>query len=153
MHCKSFNCAPRSRRRRRWHLPPAATEGAQHANFPGLPGPNSRDGDRPFSILESANRLAREQVEAYNAKLTVFQAFCVSFEETAQRFTSGLERSFAQHFSQSFLEFRAPSHWALDLGHEQRSPTPTSTTNSPASPATTGSSRPTSRRPPRLHPA
>ncbi|KAM5357129.1 hypothetical protein ACJZ2D_016591 [Fusarium nematophilum] len=98
----------------------AATEGAQHADFPDLPGPNSRSGDNPISILESANRLAREQVEAYNAKLTVFQAFYVSFEETAQRFTSRPERSFAEHFSQSFLEF-----WNQALADAKSAPVPT----------------------------
>ncbi|KAJ3453885.1 hypothetical protein MRS44_018517 [Fusarium solani] len=36
------------------------------------------------SIVESANRLARERVEEYNAKLTVFQAFCAKFKEAAQ---------------------------------------------------------------------
>lgn len=35
----------------------AVTEGAQRANFPDLPGLNSREENRPFSILESANRL------------------------------------------------------------------------------------------------
>ncbi|KAJ0127567.1 hypothetical protein HZ326_29331 [Fusarium oxysporum f. sp. albedinis] len=33
------------------------------------------------SIIESANDLARERVEEYNAKLAVFQAFCAKFEE------------------------------------------------------------------------
>ncbi|KAM5344598.1 hypothetical protein ACJ41O_013133 [Fusarium nematophilum] len=107
----------------------AATEGAQHADFPDLPGSNSRDGDRPFSILESANRLASEQVEAYNAKLTVFQAFCVSFEETAQRFTSRPERSFTQHFSHSFLEF-----WNQALADAKSAPVPTYSSIAAANP-------------------
>jgi hypothetical protein len=33
--------------------------------------------------IESANNLARERVEEYNAKLMVFQAFCAKFEEAA----------------------------------------------------------------------
>ncbi|KAJ3453590.1 hypothetical protein MRS44_017837 [Fusarium solani] len=59
----------------------AATEGAQRADFPGLPRPNSRSGDSHISILESANTLARE-VGTYNAKLTLFQA---SFAETVSQ--------------------------------------------------------------------
>ncbi|KAJ3453322.1 hypothetical protein MRS44_017569 [Fusarium solani] len=47
----------------------AATEGAQHADFPDLPGPNSRSGDRPISILESANGLARQRLQGQPAPL------------------------------------------------------------------------------------
>ncbi|KAM4067476.1 ribonuclease H-like protein [Hirsutella rhossiliensis] len=34
----------------------------------------------------------------------VFRAFCESFEQTAKQFTSGLEHSFAEHFSNRFLD-------------------------------------------------
>ncbi|KAM4059609.1 endonuclease-reverse transcriptase domain-containing protein [Hirsutella rhossiliensis] len=36
--------------------------------------------------------------------MTVFRAFCESFEQTAKQFTSGLEHSFAEHFSNRFLD-------------------------------------------------
>jgi hypothetical protein len=83
----------------------AATEGAQRANSPSPPGLTLPREHHPVSIAESANSLAREHVESYNAKLMVFKAFCDSFEETAKQFTSGPERSFAQRFSKRFLEF------------------------------------------------
>ncbi|KAI8647981.1 hypothetical protein NCS55_01502900 [Fusarium keratoplasticum] len=69
----------------------AATEGARPDH------PSSPPRQQPVSIVESANRLAHERVEEYNAKLTVFQAFCAKFEEAAQQFTTGPERQFAQH--------------------------------------------------------
>ncbi|KAF4438619.1 hypothetical protein F53441_12763, partial [Fusarium austroafricanum] len=56
------------------------------------------------SIIESANDLARERIEEYNAKLMVFQAFCAKFEEAAQQFTTGPQRRFAQQFADSFLD-------------------------------------------------
>ncbi|KAH7460470.1 hypothetical protein FOMA001_g19496 [Fusarium oxysporum f. sp. matthiolae] len=55
----------------------AATEGAMRAS------PSSTFEQQPVSIIESANDLARERVEEYNAKLMVFQAFCAKFEEAA----------------------------------------------------------------------
>ncbi|CAF3635130.1 unnamed protein product [Fusarium graminearum] len=51
-----------------------ATEGAAH------PNPSLVSEQQPVSIIESANDLTRERVEEYNAKLTVFQAFCAKFE-------------------------------------------------------------------------
>ncbi|KAF5267059.1 hypothetical protein FOXYS1_2078 [Fusarium oxysporum] len=76
----------------------AATEGAERAN------PPLTFEHQPVSILESANRLARERAEEYNAKLIVFQAFCAKFEEAAQQFTTGSQRLFAQQFADSFLD-------------------------------------------------
>jgi hypothetical protein len=49
---------------------------------------------RPISIIESANDLARERVEEYNAKLMVFQAFYAKFKEAAQQFTTGPQQRF-----------------------------------------------------------
>ncbi|KAF4457181.1 hypothetical protein F53441_825 [Fusarium austroafricanum] len=68
----------------------AATEGAECAS------PSSTFEQQPVSIIESANDLARERIEEYNAKLMVFQAFCAKFEEAAQQFTTGPQRCFAQ---------------------------------------------------------
>ena len=64
----------------------AATEGAQLAR-PSPPSPARTTEQQPVSLIESANRLARERVEEYNAKLKVFQAFCAKFEEAAKQFT------------------------------------------------------------------
>ncbi|KAI8401720.1 hypothetical protein FOFC_18589, partial [Fusarium oxysporum] len=61
----------------------AATEGAERAS------PSSTFEQQPVSIIKSANDLARERVEEYNAKLMVFQAFCAKFKEAAQQFTTG----------------------------------------------------------------
>ncbi|KAF4331963.1 hypothetical protein FBEOM_14252, partial [Fusarium beomiforme] len=76
----------------------AATEGAARGN------PPSTFEQQPVSIIESANDLARERIEEYNAKLMVFQAFCAKFEEAAQQFTTGPHRRFAQQFADSFLD-------------------------------------------------
>ncbi|KAM5528301.1 hypothetical protein FOXYSP1_19570 [Fusarium oxysporum f. sp. phaseoli] len=76
----------------------AATEGAARSN------PSSIFEQRPVSIIELANDLARERVEEHNAKLMVFQAFCAKFEEAAQQFTTGLPRRLAQQFADSFLD-------------------------------------------------
>ncbi|KAJ4176232.1 hypothetical protein NW755_014528 [Fusarium falciforme] len=102
----------------------AATEGAR------LDPPSSPPGQRPVSIIESANRLARERVEEYNAKLTVFQAFCAKFEEAAQQFTTGPERQFAQQFANSFLD-----SWSRELSGAGPTPKPTYSSAATSPPA------------------
>ncbi|KAH7115451.1 hypothetical protein B0J13DRAFT_600025 [Dactylonectria estremocensis] len=94
----------------------AATEGAQVA----------------FSIIESANRLARERVEEYNAKLKVFQAFCTKFEDAAKQFTTGLEREFAEKFTDSFLDV-----WSQALTDAKSAPVPAYSTVAASPPANT----------------
>lgn len=98
----------------------AATEGAQCEATPIRPVSAESVNLQPVSICEAANRLAREQTEAYNAKLTVFRAFCESFEQTAKQFTSGLEHGFAERFSSSFLDF-----WSQALSDLKSAPAPT----------------------------
>lgn len=85
----------------------AATEGAQPGNSvdPSSVHSTSLGHYQPVSVIGRANTLARNKVAAYNAKLTVFSAFCQSFEETAKQFTSETEQNFAQLFCNSFLEF------------------------------------------------
>ncbi|KAI8648548.1 hypothetical protein NCS55_01493600 [Fusarium keratoplasticum] len=85
-----------------------------------LTTPSSPPRQQPVSIVESANRLAHERVEEYNAKLTVFQAFCAKFEEAAQQFTTGPERQFAQQFANSFLD-----SWSRELSGAGPTPKPT----------------------------
>ncbi|RKK47600.1 hypothetical protein BFJ69_g18169 [Fusarium oxysporum] len=75
----------------------AATEGAARANS------SSIFEQQPISIIESANDLAREHAEEYNAKLMVFQTFCAKFEEAAQQFATGPQRRFAKQCADSFL--------------------------------------------------
>ncbi|PCD25803.1 hypothetical protein AU210_012239 [Fusarium oxysporum f. sp. radicis-cucumerinum] len=75
----------------------AATEEAARANSP------STSEQQPISIIESANDLAREHAEEYNAKLMVFQTFCAKFEEAAQQFATGPQRRFARQLADSFL--------------------------------------------------
>ncbi|KAL9561821.1 hypothetical protein ACKAV7_014083 [Fusarium commune] len=75
---------------------------------------------QPISIIESANELARERVEEYNAKLMVFQAFCAKFEEAAQQFTNGPQRRFAQQFADSFLD-----SWKRELSGDMPTSKPT----------------------------
>ncbi|KAM5527229.1 hypothetical protein FOXYSP1_20498 [Fusarium oxysporum f. sp. phaseoli] len=76
-----------------------ATEGAERAS------PVSTFEQRPISIVESANDLAREHTEEHNTKLMVFRAFCTKFEEAAQQFVTGPQRRFAQQFANDFLGF------------------------------------------------
>ncbi|KAH7472014.1 hypothetical protein FOMA001_g12962 [Fusarium oxysporum f. sp. matthiolae] len=52
-----------------------ATEGAERAS------PVSTFEQRPISIVESANDLAREHAEEYNTKLMVFRAFCTKQQQ------------------------------------------------------------------------
>ncbi|RKK65727.1 hypothetical protein BFJ71_g17945, partial [Fusarium oxysporum] len=75
----------------------AATEEAARANSPSI------SEQQPISIIESANDLAREHAEEYNAKLMVFQTFCAKFEEAAQQFATGPQRRFARQLADSFL--------------------------------------------------
>ncbi|KAJ4152179.1 hypothetical protein NW765_017688 [Fusarium oxysporum] len=75
----------------------AATEEAARANSPSI------SEQQPISIIESANDLAREHAEEYNAKLMVFQSFCAKFEEAAQQFATGPQRRFARQLADSFL--------------------------------------------------
>ncbi|PNP58253.1 hypothetical protein FNYG_15131 [Fusarium nygamai] len=75
----------------------AATEEAARANSPSI------SEQQPISIIESANDLAREYAEEYNAKLMVFQTFCAKFEEAAQQFATGPQRRFARQIADSFL--------------------------------------------------
>ncbi|KAI8655633.1 hypothetical protein NCS55_01216000 [Fusarium keratoplasticum] len=98
----------------------AATEGARPDH------PSSPPRQQPVSIVESANRLAHERVEEYNAKLTVFQAFCAKFEEAAQQFTTGPERQFAQQFANSFLD-----SWSRELSGAGPTPKPTYSSEQP----------------------
>ncbi|KAM4056234.1 endonuclease-reverse transcriptase domain-containing protein [Hirsutella rhossiliensis] len=98
----------------------AATEGAQRESTPNRPGSAESVNLQPVSIVEAANKLAVEQTNAYNAKMTVFRAFCESFEQTAKQYTSGLEHSFAEQFSNSFLDF-----WKQALSDLNSAPAPT----------------------------
>jgi hypothetical protein len=96
------------------------------------PKPSLVSEQQPVSIIESANDLARERVEEYNAKLMVFQAFCAKFEEAAQQFTNGPQRRFAQHFADSFLD-----SWKRELSNAgPTTPKPTYSSVSAASPPT-----------------
>ncbi|RKK29596.1 hypothetical protein BFJ66_g3465 [Fusarium oxysporum f. sp. cepae] len=54
----------------------AAAERAKYANPTSIY-------NQLISIIKSANNLACERVEEYNAKLMVFQAFCAKFKEAA----------------------------------------------------------------------
>ncbi|CVL09339.1 uncharacterized protein FMAN_14308 [Fusarium mangiferae] len=93
----------------------AATEGAARANS------SSIFEQQPISIIESANDLAREQAEEYNAKLMVFQTFCAKVEEAAQQFATGPQRRFAKQCADSFLGI-----WKQELsssGHTTPKPT------------------------------
>jgi hypothetical protein len=104
----------------------AATEGAERAS------PSSAFGQQPVSIIESANDLARERIEEYNAKLMVFQAFCAKFEEAAQQFTTGSQRRVAQQFADSFLD-----SWKRELSSAGPTiPKPTYSSVAAASPPT-----------------
>ncbi|RKK80609.1 hypothetical protein BFJ68_g17704, partial [Fusarium oxysporum] len=104
----------------------AATEGAERAS------PSSTFEQQPVSIIKSANDLARERVEEYNAKLMVFQAFCAKFEEAAQQFTTGPHRRFAQQFADSFLD-----SWKRELSSAGPTiPKPTYSSVAAASPRT-----------------
>ncbi|TXB97967.1 hypothetical protein FocTR4_00016879 [Fusarium oxysporum f. sp. cubense] len=104
----------------------AATEGAARGNL------SSTFEQQPVSIIESANDLARERIEEYNAKLMVFQAFCTKFEEAAQQFTTGPHRRFAQQFADSFLD-----SWKRELSSAGPTiPKPTYSSVAAASPRT-----------------
>ncbi|RKK10082.1 hypothetical protein BFJ65_g15382 [Fusarium oxysporum f. sp. cepae] len=104
----------------------AATEGAERAS------PASIFEQRPISIVESANDLAREHVEEYNIKLGVFQAFCAKFEEAAQQFVTGPQRRFAQQFADDFLGF-----WKRELSCSgSATPKPTYSSVAAAAPPT-----------------
>ncbi|KAM4062373.1 ribonuclease H-like protein [Hirsutella rhossiliensis] len=96
---------------------PAATPSSPLSDSPMPPLRKERS---PVSIVEAANKLAVEQTNAYNAKMTVFRAFCESFEQTAKQYTSGLEHSFAEQFSNSFLDF-----WKQALSDLNSAPAPT----------------------------
>ncbi|EWZ27872.1 hypothetical protein FOZG_18408 [Fusarium oxysporum Fo47] len=98
-------------------------EGAERANPPLI------FEHQPVYIIESANELAREQVEEYNAKLMVFQAFCAKFEEAAQQFTTGPQRRFAQQFDDSFLD-----SWKRQLSSDGTASKPTYSSVAAASP-------------------
>ncbi|KAF4460560.1 reverse transcriptase [Fusarium albosuccineum] len=104
----------------------AATEGAAREH------PSSIFEQRPVSIIESANDLARERVEEYNAKLMVFQAFCAKFEEAAQQFTTGPQRRFARQFAGSFLDI-----WKRELSSDAPTSKPTYSSIAAALPTAT----------------
>ncbi|PON14068.1 hypothetical protein C2W62_31030, partial [Candidatus Entotheonella serta] len=87
----------------------------------------------PVSIVEGANRVAQEQMDAYNAKLAVFHAFCESFDQAAKQLTSGIEHTFANQFATSFLDFwrqslsilppaTAPTYSSVAAGHSPLQP-------------------------------
>lgn len=82
--------------------------------------------------------------------MTVFRAFCDSFERTAKQFTSGLEHSFAEHFSNSFIDLwrqtpsnlrfaTAPTYSSVAAGRTESQP--------PGSQAPTAAAAPLQQRP------
>ncbi|KAK2595192.1 hypothetical protein QQS21_007097 [Conoideocrella luteorostrata] len=76
------------------------------AVFPNLPCTGTAGGiELNASVARQANEIAYGQVEEYNAKLAVFRASCVAFEETPKQFPSRSKRKLAQQFSVNFLEF------------------------------------------------
>ena len=83
----------------------AIAEGRQLDEFPALPTPAIYEHPPPIDITDEANQLVDEQVATHNAKLKVFRTFCAHFNEAAKGFTTGPERDFAKHFSNSFLDF------------------------------------------------
>ncbi|PWI64236.1 hypothetical protein PCL_11356 [Purpureocillium lilacinum] len=87
----------------------AATEGAPRGFTESRAGTAETDALRPVSIIDATNKLAGDEADAHNAKMTVFRAFCESFEQTAKQFTSGLEHRFAEHFSNRFLDLWRPT--------------------------------------------
>lgn len=97
-----------------------AGEGAQQGNRLTTPEIPSLAIAEPISVVEQANRLELEQVKAYEAKVAVFRACVNSFEETLKQFTSGPERHFAEHFTNSFIEF-----WSEALRDVKSAPYPT----------------------------
>ncbi|KAK2595196.1 hypothetical protein QQS21_007101 [Conoideocrella luteorostrata] len=83
--------------------------GFEEAVFVDLPVPSTSSilaSDCPHaSIAKWANRIAREQVGAYNAKLKVFRAFCDAFENVSKQFSWGPERELAEQLSACLQEF------------------------------------------------
>lgn len=55
------------------------------------------------SVAHAAERLITSQMEAQQAKLALFRAFCTAFDQTAVQFTSGHAFNFAKGFSRGFL--------------------------------------------------
>ncbi|KAM4067478.1 lipase, class 3 [Hirsutella rhossiliensis] len=81
--------------------------------------------------------------------MTVFRAFCESFEQTAKQYTSGLEHSFAEQFSNSFLDF-----WKQALSDLNSAPAPTYSSvaagrpaSQPSGPHSTAAAAPQQQRP------
>ncbi|KAL7938305.1 hypothetical protein V8C35DRAFT_148175 [Trichoderma chlorosporum] len=63
------------------------------------------------TVLDQGQALIDEMNREKTSKERVFKAFCKSFEETASRFTDGLELSTAKNFAKHFL-----SYWKDNLG-------------------------------------
>ncbi|KAM4068071.1 ribonuclease H-like protein [Hirsutella rhossiliensis] len=57
------------------------------------------------TVAHAAERLIANQMEAQQAKLAVFRAFCTAFDKTAAQFNSGHELSFAKEFSRGFISY------------------------------------------------
>ncbi|KAM4060991.1 acid phosphatase domain-containing protein [Hirsutella rhossiliensis] len=105
----------------------AATEGAQRESTPNRPGSAESVNLQPVSIVEAANKLAVEQTNAYNAKMTVF----------------------AEQFSNSFLDF-----WKQALSDLNSAPAPTYSSvaagrpaSQPSGPHSTAAAAPQQQRP------
>ncbi|KID82057.1 hypothetical protein MGU_10627 [Metarhizium guizhouense ARSEF 977] len=98
----------------------AITEGQQLLDLPALPISDTHKRQQPVNIIEAATRLANEQITVHNAKLRVFRTYCAHFNEAAKELTTGPERDFAKHFSNSFLDF-----WNKTLMSPKSSSAPT----------------------------
>ncbi|EFY95407.2 Endonuclease/exonuclease/phosphatase [Metarhizium robertsii ARSEF 23] len=98
----------------------AITEGQQLLDLPALRTSVTHKRQQPVDITEAATRLANEQIAVHDAKLRVFRTFCAHFNEAAKGFTTGPERDFAKHFSDSFLDF-----WNKTLTSPKSSSVPT----------------------------
>ncbi|KJZ68427.1 hypothetical protein HIM_12179 [Hirsutella minnesotensis 3608] len=98
----------------------AVTEGAQLEEVSSLRAPTRTIEHAPVSFTEAAEKIARDQTAAHEAKLAVLRALSEAFEQATRQFTSDAENSIAKQLATKFLKF-----WKQSLAEFEEPPKPT----------------------------
>ncbi|KJZ72308.1 hypothetical protein HIM_08349 [Hirsutella minnesotensis 3608] len=96
------------------------TEGAQLDEASSLRASTRAIEHAPVSITEAAEKIARDQTAAHQAKLAVLRALSEAFEQATKQFTSDAENSIAKQVATKFLNF-----WNQSLAEIEEPPKPT----------------------------
>ncbi|KJZ68809.1 hypothetical protein HIM_11802 [Hirsutella minnesotensis 3608] len=98
----------------------AATEGTQLDEASNVLNSTKTVERAPISITEAAEKIARDQTAAHEARLAVFRALSEAFEQATRQFMTDAENKIAKQAATKFLNF-----WSQSLADFGEPPKPT----------------------------